>query len=346
MERIGAVVIGRNEGERLRQCLVSLAGSGIPVVYVDSGSTDGSPQLARDLDAAVEQLDMSQPFTAARARNAGFERLEDIVPDLEFVQFVDGDCQVSEGWVAKAVDEMHAHTDAAVICGRRRERDPPRSVYNLLCDLEWNTPIGEAEECGGDALLRVSAFREVGGYNPSVIAGEEPEMCLRLRSRGWKVLRIDAEMTLHDAAMTRFGQWWRRTVRAGHAFAELAARGARSALKQRRSMLFWGCGVPLVWAVMLVGAGLLNQSLIWPNLLWGGYLVLAWKIYRYRRRFNDTPRAAASYAFFTVLGKFAQLKGLLLYYINRWRGRKTAIIEYKTAASPCPRETELAQPCA
>jgi hypothetical protein len=46
---------------------------------------------------------------------------------------------------------------------------------------------------------------------------------VRLRAAGWRVCRLDAEMAWHDAAMTRFGQWWRRTLRSGYAFAQGAA---------------------------------------------------------------------------------------------------------------------------
>lgn len=70
----GVVVIGRNEGERLRQCLRSLLPT-VVAVYVDSGSTDGSAKWARDNGAEVVDLDASVPFTAARVRNAGFQRL-------------------------------------------------------------------------------------------------------------------------------------------------------------------------------------------------------------------------------------------------------------------------------
>ena len=86
-----------------------------------------------------------------------------------------------------------------------------------MCIRDRDTPIGPARACGGDALMLYAAVQAVGGYRDSLIAGEEPELCLRLRQAGGEVWRIDAEMTLHDAALLRFGQWWRRTRRAGHA---------------------------------------------------------------------------------------------------------------------------------
>ena len=213
-DKVAAVVIGRNEGERLKRCLASLQGLA-QLVYVDSGSTDGSLQAARDAGAEVVELDMTAPFTAARARNAGAALI-----DAPFIQFVDGDCEVQPGWINAALTWLADRPEAAVACGRRRERAPEASVYNALADDEWNTPIGEATACGGDALIRTEAFLAAGGYRDDLIAGEEPELCLRLRRLGWSVWRLDEEMTLHDAAMTRFSQWWIRTRRAGHAFAE------------------------------------------------------------------------------------------------------------------------------
>ena len=215
----GAVAIGRNEGERLRRCLESLSGAA-SVVYVNSGSTDGSVDWARQHGVDVVELDLSRPFTAARARNAGFRRLRKIAPELLYVQFVDGDCELNRDWPDRAMSYLHSNANVAAVCGRRRERFPKKSVYNWLCDLEWDRPPGETRACGGDVMLRAVALEAVGGYSDELIAGEEPELCVRLRAAGWRVWRLDVEMTLHDAAMTQFGQWWRRAVRAGYAFGQ------------------------------------------------------------------------------------------------------------------------------
>lgn len=310
---VDAVVIGRNEGARLIACLDSLAGQVRQVVYVDSGSTDGSAQVAAARGARVVQLDMTQRFTAARARNAGLAMLE--AP--EFVQFVDGDCVVQPDWVAVAVQAMQDHPKAVVICGRRRERQPEVSVYNRLCDREWDTPVGEAKACGGDALMRFAAVQAVGGYDPGLIAGEEPDLCLRLRRAGGEVWRIGAEMTLHDAAMTRFSQWWQRSRRAGHAFAEGAQRyGAgpeRHWVAETRRALIWGAGVPV--AALL--AGLLHPA--------GLLILLAWPLQGLRL----SRRMGGEAALFTVLGKLPEAQGALGYHLNRLRGRQRGLIEYK-----------------
>lgn len=309
------MVIGRNEGARLIACLASLQGRVRRLVYVDSGSADGSVQAARDAGAEVVMLDLSLPFTAARARNAGLDSLADDPP--RFVQLVDGDCTVDPGWLDHALDAFARHPDAVVVCGRRRERFPDASVWNALADREWNTPTGRARACGGDALMRYDALRTAGGFRATLIAGEEPELCLRLARAGGEIWRIDAEMTLHDAAMTRFGQWWRRTVRAGHAFAEGAALHGRGPerhwVAETRRALFWGAALPLACIVLTV---------IHPA---GAVLMLAYpaQLLRLARRDGWRP------ALFSVLGKFAEAWGVLGYWGNRLQGRQGALIEYK-----------------
>jgi glycosyltransferase involved in cell wall biosynthesis len=321
---IGVVVIGRNEGPRLERCLVSLIGSAQKVVYVDSGSTDNSVPMARKLGVEVVELDMTIPFTAARARNEGFARVQQLLPTMRYVQFVDGDCEVVGTWLPQAQAFLDARPDVAVVCGRRRERFPQRSIYNFLCDREWDTPVGEAKACGGDALMRADAFAAASGYRADLIAGEEPELCVRLRASGWKVWRLGEEMTLHDAAMTRFKQWWQRSMRGGYAFAEGASlHGAAPEqhwLRESRRAWFWGLGIPLaaVVASLLLGWFGLLLLLIYPV-----------QVMRLARRGDGLPRENWLLAFFLVLGKFPEMVGQVKFLLSRIVGGKTALIEYK-----------------
>jgi GT2 family glycosyltransferase len=324
---IGCVAIGRNEGARLVRCLDSVVGRARHVVYVDSGSTDGSVEAARARGAEVVELDRGVPFTAARARNAGLERLVAIAPGAQFVQFVDGDCEVVGGWLERAAARLEAQPGVAVVCGRRRERHPGASVWNRIVDVEWDTPVGEVRSCGGDAMMRIGAVRDVGGFDPSLIAGEEPELCVRLRARGWRIERIEAEMTLHDAAMSRPGQWWRRAVRSGHAYAEGAAMHgaapARHWVAETRRIWLWGAIVPVV------AAGLAVPTLGASLLLLGGYPISALRAYRATRARGRPRLDATAYAVAVTVGKFAELEGVLRFHRSRMRGRRTGLIEYK-----------------
>ncbi|MFM7427775.1 MAG: glycosyltransferase family 2 protein [Elainella sp.] len=334
MSQIGVVVIGRNEGERLVRCLKSLLAqlpAGMPIVYVDSGSTDGSVEMAQSLGVHTIGLDLTIPFTMARGRNTGFRHLTEQFPKIEYVQFIDGDCELLPHWIDKALSAIQADPTLAVVCGRRRERFPDASPYNRLADMEWNTPVGEAKACGGDALMRVQAIQAVNGYNESLIAGEEPEMCVRLRQQGWKIWRIEADMTLHDAAMLKFSQWWKRTVRGGWAMAAGAALHGKSAeryqVKETSSRWIWGLAIP---GLALGLAGLTSGLSL---LLLLGYGLQFRNVYRYRQQFGDKPADARLYAYFCVLGKFPEMIGQAQYWLTRWRGQQATLIEYKTPQS-------------
>ncbi len=320
------VAIGRNEGERLRRCLASAAGRYRCIVYVDSGSTDGSLEAARAAGAHGLALDLSIPFTAARARNAGWRAALALQPDLAFVQFVDGDCEIDPGWPATARAALDAHPQAAAVAGLRRERHPERSLYNLVCDTEWKRPEGETAAIGGDVLMRLSALQAAGGYDDRMIAGEEPELCLRLRRLGWRIRQVHAPMTLHDAAMTRFSQWWMRSVRAGYAFALGAAmHGAgpeRHWVAEQRRGLLWGLWIPLLLLLAALAVGAL------PALLAAlGLYGLQW-LRLWRRQPAGLPRAGAQ-ALLMVVGKFAETAGQIKLRWHRLTGAQAKLIEYK-----------------
>lgn len=330
MSNIGIVVIGRNEGARLVRCLrsiVSQVSENTPVVYVDSGSTDGSVAFANSLGIHTVSLDMSVPFTMARGRNTGFNFLKQNFNAIDYIQFIDGDCELMEGWLSAASQVLSQHENLAVVCGRLHERFPATSPYNRLADMEWNTPLGEASACGGIAMMRMSALTEVDGYNTALICGEEPEMCIRLRQRGWKIHRIAADMAIHDMAMTRFTQWWRRSIRGGWAVAEGAAMYGQTAerymTRENFSGWLWGITVPIA-----------AISLAWPTYglslaLLLGYPYLMLRVYQYRRAQGDSSDHARLYAFFCVLSKVPQAIGQLRYWFTRWQGQPATIIEYK-----------------
>ncbi len=324
--KIGAVVIGRNEGERLITCLKSLINRVKHIVYVDSGSTDDSIQNAKKLGVHILALDMTIPFTAARARNEGANYLLQQQDDLEFIQFVDGDCEIQQNWLEDAVKFIEGKSKYAVVCGRRRERFPKQSIYNQLCDIEWNTPIGDAFACGGDALMRVEAFMQVRGYNDSMIAGEEPEMCFRMRCLGWKIYRLDAEMAKHDAAMTKFSQWWKRSMRAGYAYANAYFLHGRSEgkfkLKDMVSIILWAFALP----IFIIFLTFIDS---WYFLLIAVYLV---QILRLTLRYKEQNRGwkiAFLRSFFTVIAKFPQLLGVMKVIYNKVVNKESRLIEYK-----------------
>lgn len=297
---VNIVVIGRNEGERLRQCLQSAKDACDRVIYVDSGSKDGSAAMARALGVDVIELDASLPFTAARGRNTGFARTQACWPDTQFVQFIDGDCELDPGWIPAALAGIAKEAHIGVVFGRRRERYPDRTVFNRVCDMEWDGLAGPVDSCGGDALVRVKAMLAVDGYDEGLIAAEDNDLCHRMRRYGWKIVRLPDEMTLHDVAMTTWWQWWQRNRRSGFAGAEAwHRRGGEDPrlIKHVVSNLLWG--LPPFW-------------LFWP--------VLWWRVYR---------RSGAIYATHIMLGKVPHCIGQIGFWWASLRAHKTRLIEYK-----------------
>lgn len=316
---IGLIAIGRNEGDRLRRCLHSVP-PGIPVVYVDSASTDDSVAFARSTNAIVIELDMTLPFTAARARNEGLRELLRIYSDITYVQFVDGDCEIETGWISRASDFLSTNEKVAAVCGRRRERYPDATFYNQMCDEEWNTPVGLAKACGGDALMRRKALQEVGGYDAAMIAGEEPELCQRLRGSGWQIWRLDAPMTIHDADMHRFSQWWKRALRSGFGYAQVYVKtkangGDPLYRREIASALFWTIGI--ISLALICGIAIGTVGLVIAPFIWAVQLA--------RLALREGPAKG----FHLLLGKIAETQGAFRFFLGHLRGRKQGAIFYK-----------------
>ena len=342
---VGIVVIARNEGERLRRCLLSICRQAQAIVYVDSGSTDGSVALASSMGVDVLRLDLSAPFTMARARNAGFTHLLKMNTSIQLVQFIDGDCELEEGWVQTACAWVKLHPDAAVVCGRRREKFPRASVYNMLCDIEWNTPVGRAHSCGGDALIRVDVFKQVGMFDALLIAGEEPDLCARIRMLGGVIYRLPDNMTRHDAALLTFKAWWRRMTRCGYGAIEVVSKLTKKLpisevpfRELTRSAKLWCDG----WCmfVLLIGAlTYMNEraktSSEWAHVVGTviviGMLAQALQCVRtaWRSRARGSFHDVLVYSVFVQIAKWPQRIGQLLWHRDQWMHTPARLIEYK-----------------
>jgi Glycosyl transferase family group 2 len=251
-------------------------------------------------------------------------RLRQLAPQLHYVQFIDGDCELDSDWPGHALRFLENHQECCAAFGRRRERYPERSIYNRLCDNEWDVPIGTARACGGDVMVRVDAFEQVGGYRDDLIAGEEPELCLRLRRSGWRIWRLDSEMTKHDAHMTRFSQWWRRTVRSGYAFAQGASLHGgppeRHWVWESCRAWLWGICLPFV----ILGCVLLFG--VWAWLL---VFIYPAQIVKQILRSPGTIRHRIPVSFFQVLARFPEACGQLLFWRDLLFAKQAKLIEYK-----------------
>lgn len=327
-QNIGIVVIGRNEGDRLIRCLSILNTSMCrPVVYVDSASSDGSVELASSLGIDTIQLDNTSPLSASRARNEGFYFLLNKHNNLDYIQYIDGDCELKEGWLEIAFNFLEENPLYAVVTGNLNEKFPEESIYNLLCDIEWKTNIGEIKSCGGIFMARMNAFLQVNGFNTNLIAGEEPDLCFRLRQIGWRIYKIKTDMASHDANIKHFSQWWKRTKRSGFAYANglwiHGKKNERFRMKETFGIWFWAFLLPVC---IVVTSLLISQFFIMLSI---AYFLLFFKITLSKHKDQLSWKRSMIYGFFTVLGKFPQFLGLISFYYKSIFNRESKIIDYK-----------------
>ena len=325
---ISVVVIGRNEGDRLVDCLESVnsvrrADFRLEVIYVDSASSDASPQRARAHGARVIELRPERP-SAALGRNAGWRASAG-----EFVLFLDGDTLLDPGFLSNALPAMQ-EPGVAVVWGHRRERFPEQSLYVRVLDLDWIYPPGDSKFCGGDALMRREALERVDGFDDTLIAGEEPELCRRLREKDYRVLHVDLPMTLHDLGIHSFSAYWRRALRAGHAYAEVAHRYRNSPDplwrdESRRNL--WHGILMLASPVILVLVTSASPGLA-LGLCIAALAIIARSAHRCGWKSPDRT-SRYLYAIHSHLQQIPILFGQLAWHVHRWKGQRRRLIEYK-----------------
>jgi glycosyltransferase involved in cell wall biosynthesis len=318
-DRLGIVVIGRNEGDRLIKCLYSVLKSKVPVVYVDSQSTDNSVNEAASLNVTTVVLNTSKPLSAARARNEGFNKLIQDHPSIEYIHFIDADCELAENWFPTAIAELDKQKQVAVICGRLHEKYRNQTVYMRLCDMDWYRPPGVIDACGGIATYRREIFQHLKGFNETLLAGEEPEFCLRIKQNGGSVLCIADDMGTHDSAMVFFSQWWRRCVKIGFGYKNGVDWGGYS--KQYKSAIIWGGLIPFI----------IINGLLWTN--YSLLLLLLYPIQILRiilQPYKDNNLSIYDkgiYALFCVLAKFPEIQGIFLHFFKS--NNKQKLMNYK-----------------
>lgn len=327
---LSVVVIGRNEGPRLERCLRSIQTMAYPaalveVIYVDSHSTDRSVECAGALGARVVHVGKGRP-TAAKGRNAGWR-----AASASFVLFLDGDTVLDPQFVDAAFAALRDRA-VGVVFGNRREVNPGDSIYNRVLDLDWRVPIGAVPFCGGDALFKKSVLEQVGGFDETLIAGEEPELCRRIRAEGYIVAHIDTPMTLHDLAMTRWRQYWQRSVRTGHAYAEIAARYWNSAdpLWKRDALRNWVQG--LFYLGLLPGSAglaiLTGSALPVAGAILFLPVLAAYTAFRFRHKSNSVWTLFC-YGLHSHLQHLPMLLGQTKYWLGHWSRKDRNLIEYK-----------------
>jgi len=329
---VSVVIIGRNEGERLRRCLQSVNAADWQdlcpeLIYVDSKSTDDSLRIAADAGAKCVILDDVSPC-AAKARNLGWK-----TAGGEFILFLDGDTELASGFVRAALVELKDATLCAV-WGHRRESNPDQSIYTRVLDLDWIYPAGRSLYFGGDVLVRRQALVQVGGFDGSLKAGEEPEMCARLRARGWQIEHLDIPMTKHDLAVRSLRGYALRCYRGGIAYAEVAhrMRTLGDGLWQREATRDLLHGVLYMLFPLLVLATFAIHAAAGIVLLALAGLVILRTAWRCRWKAPGQPLLCLEYAVHAHLQKLPAVAGQFAWRRAHARSREIELVEYKDSA--------------
>jgi glycosyltransferase involved in cell wall biosynthesis len=323
---VDIVIIGLNSARTLEACIDSVRRSHysqdqITIYYVDGGSTDGSPDIARSKGVEVVSYSSALPAPGDQ-RNAGWRAGRGWA-----VQFLDSDTVMDADWLPVAVPRLSDGVGA--VNGNRREMFPEATVFNWIGDQEWNGPEGDAHEFGGDVLIRREALERTEGYDSSLVGGEDPELAYRVRQAGYRLWKLDVSMTLHDLGMKTIRQYWRRAFRSGHAYAEV----------HHRHHDFWASEVRriLVRGGVFMGGWLLLAATFWSpwffvSPLVGTFLLCLprWRSVGSFRARGMSEKQAKLYAWHASLVIIPQFFGALRYQAGRWTARPMTNRRLKT----------------
>ena len=158
-----------------------------PIIAVDNGSTDGTADAIAQRYPEVTLI-RSPRNLGAVARNIATDRVE-----TPYVAFCDDDTRWEQGALTRAADLLDAHPGLASVTGRclvepdlREDPITPELRDSPVPGPAWLPGPALLGIMAGLTMLRVDAFRQVGGFSPRLwLGGEEELLALDLAARGW-----------------------------------------------------------------------------------------------------------------------------------------------------------------
>jgi len=309
---ISCVVIGINCENTLTACLESMKTLHSPapeeIIYVDGGSKDKSVSIAKAISGIkVIEGNFKNP-TPGKGRNAGWHAATG-----EWIQFFDGDTIAEKRWFLNAV--KYIREGVAAIFGKRQEKNRNKNWFHFIADLEWLQPISDAKFFGGDVLIRRTVLEETGGYDDSLIGGEDPELSFRIRKKGWKIIGADTVMCYHDINMISLKQYLTRAVRSGYAYAEA---GLKMLKYGEKEWFFKTAKISLkaILVIALIILGIFSGFQLALILAVATAFFPLLKTLKFKERFKITFKEALIYAVNCSIVMWPQFLGVLKYFLT------------------------------
>lgn len=206
------IVPVRNDAVRLERCLRSMLASGrhpddVEIVVVDNGSTDGSGKVGRSLGAHVIDVTRGR---VAELRNIGVRQATAPV-----LAFIDADHEIAREWVTTALEVLRdptVHMTGALCV------PPPDGTWvqrgygflrarpNTARDVDW---LGS-----GNMVVRRDAFERARGFDASLEASEDVDLCHRILAAGGRIVSDPRLLNIHYGDPTTVsalfrGERWR-----------------------------------------------------------------------------------------------------------------------------------------
>ena len=226
---------------------------------------------------------------------------------------------------------MHAHPSVACVTGVIEEVNPRANIYMLVSSFDWYIPPGFWRLAGGNVLVHADAIRRHGGYDERLVAGEEADLCYRLRHDGWQILQTGRPMVRHDLAMRRFRHYWRRAVRTGLSYGMIALRFRRRREKMWLRETLLNLTEVAVWIAIIACAIAMRSpavALVLPGLIAARIL---WIAARTRSGRRAPLTHCLAYAAHCQFSRIPMSLGHLLAFKHTCAGTQPQLIEYKSS---------------
>lgn len=215
MNKLAVVLITKNQAwniERLIESVLrSTAGVASSEVWlVDSASTDCTVELAKQYPVNILRLRPDLPLTPAAGRYVGYSYSQS-----QYVLFLDGDMELYPDWLEGAFHTMEDDSTVGAVTGDVIDCPIPAAEFRGPLKRTGNGEAMEVDRCGGAAMYRHAALEQTGTFNPYLCSDEEPELCLRLRCAGYRIIQLRHAIVNHytEADNTLSGVMSRRRRR-------------------------------------------------------------------------------------------------------------------------------------